>query len=781
MRHSLYATIIVFVSGSAALLPDAARADEPAALGDVSLRVVDARSEEPLAGATLTVSGSDHEATTGAGGQASLEDLEPPSVIVRVELSGYAPSELSLEIEPGETKSAEARLSSATEVAGTVITVIGRKDSLRGLYHPDQEMAGDELQRSLASSVPATLEPLPGFAAQYNGPGAASPTLRGMPGDRVLMLEDGHRTGDIYWTAADHGVMVEPLSAERMEIIRGPGSLLYGSNPLGGVINIIRDDVPISRPHRLEANLASQFESVNSGIGSGAVIRGPAGPLSFYGEATGRRAADTRTPLGTLDETEMTAVNAATGLSWLPDWGLVGASGRYYQNNYGVPGQFDGALIQGAHPRGVGIETQRLSGRFRAAYHEPFAGFDGLEFRSNLTRYIHNEIEGTAGDEPIVGARFDQTTTDNHLIAHRDSAPVLDGAAELSGALGLSGQIRDLSAGGVSPGTRPGRELSGGGFAYGEATADPLRFVAGIRYDYDRVTTTDLDPLQVRTQERRIERDVEPRDFLGASASLATMWSFAEGWDLGASVSRSYRSPTIEELFSDGPHLADFSFDIGNPALDAELGLGTELFLRADRADLSLELAGFYNRVDGYIYYSPTGETVRVIREGERPRDTPVFEARGDDAAFVGAEGRIEWELVDRFVLDATASYTFAERRSEGDPLPFIPPLSGRIEGRYEGDSFFASFGTNFSAPQNRVPRPVEVGDITTDPQEPTDGYALWNAGAGYRHEGRRADHTVMLQARNVTDRVWRDHLSRVKDVAPQPGRNIQLTYRALF
>ena len=667
------------------------------------------------------------------------------------------------------------------ETEEIVVTTTGRALGPRHVYQPTTSMDGDELQRNLSSSVPATLESVPGFHVQYNGPGATNPTIRGMPGDRVLMLEDGHRTGDIYWTASDHGVMVEPISAARMEVIRGPASLLYGSNALGGVVNVIREDVPTFRPDVVEGTVTTQLESVNNGLGGGAVLRGPLGPLAFYAEATGRRAGDTKTPAGPLEQTQMAGFNLASGLSWVPEWGVVGAAVRYFDTVYGVPGEFGGELIPGGHPGGVDIEASRLSSRFHADYEGPLGVFDGLELRTNVTRYLHDEIEGTLGDQDILGARFVQISTDSHLVAHHDAVGDPEDSVSIEGALGLSFQSRDLEASGLSPGTRSGTERSVGGFVYEQLHRQPFRLQAGIRGDYRWTSTDDLSPLRVRTTERRIVKVVTPRTFGSISGSLATLWDFAEDWTIGASFSRSFRNPTIEELYSDGPHLADFSFDIGTPDLASEVGLGADVFLRAELSKVSVEAATYANRVDNYIYYSPTGETVRVFREGVDPRVTPVFEARGDDALFLGAEGRVQWEFVDDLVFDLTASYTRATRRAENDPLPFIPPLSGKVELRYEGSPFFGSIGSALSAPQNRVPRPIQVGDTTELPEQPTDGYAFAHALLGWRHHTRLMDHTIMLQGRNVGNQLGRDHLSRIKEVAPQPGRNIQLTYQAIF
>ena len=751
--------------------------------GALLLVVIDADSDAPVDDAQVRISGQELEKRTDIEGRVTFRELPPESYHVEVEHGDYYSDSFSIDVEAGGQNELHIQLiRRAVEVEPVTVKTTGHRVGGQHIYRPATTVEGDELQQRLSSSVPATLDGVPGFHVQYNGPGATNPTIRGMPGDRVLMLEDGHRTGDIYWTAADHGVMVEPLSAKRMEVVRGPASLLYGSSSLGGVVNVVREDVPRHRPETIQGTVSSQLESVNEGITGGAVLRGPAGPLAFFAEATGRRAGDTRTPLGVIDRTGLQALNAAAGLSWVPESGVLGASFRYYDNVYDVPGEFDGELIPGGHPGGVTSEARRMVGRVLGEVEEPVRGLETVELRSNLVQFDHIEIERIIDDEPVIGASFDQMSTDSHLVAyHSRLGSEEEDETSVHGALGLSVQTRDLVAGGAAPGTRSGAERAVGIFGFEELRRGSLRLQAGLRYDYSHVTTDDLSNIRVNTQDRLIVKEVEPRDFNAISASTATLWEFTDGWTLGAGLSRSFRNPTIEEMYSDGPHLADFSFDIGSPDLDSEIGLGADLFVRADLSRLELEVAGYYNRVDDYIYYNPTGETVRIFREGTPPRTTPVFEARGDDALFVGAEGRVQWEFIDDFTLDATASYTRASRRENSDPLPFIPPLSGRLEGRYDRGSLFGSLSTNLGAAQNRVSRPIQIGDSTEEPMQPTDRYALLNAMVGWRHFSDTTDHTLMLQGRNLTNRVWRDHLSRIKDIAPQPGINVQLSYRMLF
>lgn len=773
------------------LFTPAAAADHP---DDASLNLVavDEQTGEPIFGATVAGPPLERDALTEEDGRARLDGLEPGPAKLTVEFPGYDPVERVVALEPGETTEIRVELPPESEPADTdeatddseqldeVQVTTTARFAGADIYEPDTTMEGEELQRNLDSSVPATLDAVPGFDVQYNGPGAANPTMRGLPGDRVLMLEDGHRTGDLYWTASDHGVMVEPLTAHRMEVIRGPASLLYGSNALGGVVNVVRNDVPLFQPQSVEGQARTTFDSVNRGLGAGGVVRAPAGPLAVYGEASARRTGETRTPAGPLEQTSMSTINAATGASWTPEWGRIGAAARFYDNTYGVPGEFDGQLIPGGHPAGVDIEARRIGSRLEFVHNQMPGLVDELEIKSQYTRYIHDELEGVLDGDDVLGARFDQSMTDTRIVAHHE--PIGDeDSIHARGSAGVSLYTRDMFSGGPSPGTRSGRERDVGVFGFEQLDVEPFRLQTGLRYDHRSVTSTDLSPLTIETRQRRIAKDVEPRSFNSISGAVAGHWDFADDWTAGLGLARSVRNPTIEELYSGGPHLADFSYDIGEPGLDAEVGHGIDLFLKSDHSDLDLELGAYYNRIDNYIYDMPTGETVRVHREGERPRDTPVFEARGEDALFVGAEGRIQWNPASFLVLDLDASYTRASLIEDGDPLPFIPPLSGGIQARWDGHPVFGSVGVEFGGPQFRVPGPVEVGDTAEHPRNSTRGYTWGTATAGWRYDTINYAHTVMLEVRNVTDRLWHDHLSRIKEVAPQPGRNIQLSYELLF
>lgn len=768
-RCALLLLAIAVVAGDAAaqgpFLPE-----QRGALAGV---VMDARTGQPLPGATVRLRDLERGQATDAAGRFRFENVPARVYVVSAQFVGYLAAEVRAEVPPGSVVTVQIALEpSAFELADVIVSGLGER-GLSGAYRPTAVVSGRELERSLETSLAETLRRVPGLHPVYNGPAATRPTIRGMGGDRVLVLEDGQRTGDLSSTGADHATAVDPLSAERIEVVRGPAGLLYGPNALGGVINVWRDDVPRGRPLRAGGTVTTTAESVNRGLGGHAMLEAPLGArFALRAEGTLRAAGDTRTPLGVLPSSDLRTAGGSLGASYVPAWGFAGVAYRGLGTRYGVPGVFNGEQIPGAHPNGVDIEIERHVARLRAAYLEPIGPVDALEVDGHFTRYLHTEIEGVGpGGQPFIGARFSQLAGGlTATLRHSHSLEAFSNA----GAVGLSATVRDLRASGGFTGTRSATEYTGAAFAFEEFERDALRLQLGARIDARHVAPYSTAP--ITTQGR--EFPVRARTFADVSASAALLWQAAPGWTLGANLARAARSPAIEELYSDGPHLADYAYDIGNPALRPEVGYGLDLFVRAARPRLALEAAVFANRVGGYIYYRPTGEI------DDRLRRFPVFQADQADALFAGAEGRAQVALLPGLALDATLAYTRATRLSEGDPLPAIPPLSLSADLRYETQRFSASLGYEGAAAQNRVPRPIAspvAPGETIVPERPTPGYGLLSAHLGARLPWGGGLHAVSLQGRNLTNAVWRDHLSRVKDVAPQPGRSVALVYRVQF
>lgn len=736
--------------------------------------VVEEGTDRPVVAALVRLREVGRADMTHADGSFHLDDVRAGTHQVVVERLGYASHEEEVVVREGETTELRIALRpSAIALGQIVVTGVGRERGLAETYRPTSVLSGEELNRRMDWSLAGTIAHEPGISMQSFGPSPAQPVIRGLSGDRVLVLEDGQRTGDMSTTAPDHAVGVDPITANRIEVVRGPAGLLYGSNALGGVINVIREQVPRSRPEGLEGMGSVQASSVNRGASGGGRLAFPMGEsFAARAELSARVGGDVRTPSGTLKGTDSRGYNGAVGASWLPDWGFAGASYRDYLLDHGVPGEFGGDTIPGAHPGGADLETRRRVGRVELGHFDGLGPFSALEMDGNIVHYTHEEIEGVLDTgEDIVGTSFDQLTVTMDASARHEHP---DTSMREEGAVGAFFLYRDLITGGSFPGTRDSRELNLALFAFEELVFDFFRLQVGARYDWFRVEPVDTRPIDAGGG---APRPVRTRTFGDVSGSVAALWDLSAGWTLGVSAGRAFRSPSAQELFSNGPHLADFSYDVGNPDLRTETGFGTDLFVRLNREGLSGEATVFRNALSHFIHYRPTGEI------DPRFRRFPVFEARGEDAVFLGADARVQWEVWPSLVLDGTVSYVRADYTERDEPLPAIPPLNGHLQARYDTERYFASVEWEAAASQERVPHPIPdpTGEGELIPEMPTDGYGLLNLGAGFRWiEGERM-HSISIRADNALDNEWRDHLSRAKEVAPEPGLNVQLLYRVSF
>lgn len=713
--------------------------------------ITDATNEGPLAAAEVRLRELGRQEISHEDGTFRFNRLAAGRYTLVVQRVGYATTEISVVVVGADTAHVQLALEpSGVRLPGIVVTGAGRERELAAAYQPTAVLTDAELRRRLGSSVAATLEHEPGISIRYNGPAAAQPVIRGLSGERILVLEDGQRTGDIATTAPDHAVTIDPLTAERIEVIRGPAGLLYGSNTLGGVINVIRDEVPRTRPEHWSGTASVQAESVNRGVTGGTALLLPLGGFVLRGEASGRTAGDTRTPLGRLHSSGLDGHSIGAGVSRIGDRGYIGAAVRDLGMRYGVPGEFDGVVIPGAHAGGVEIELSRTAYRIEAGLLDGVGPFDAIEAELIQTSFLQTEYE--AGG--TVGSQFGQVALGGDLVARHDHTGARIGG---EGAVGVSFYHKDLNADGLYTGTRPANQLTLAAYAYEEVRFGRLRAQVGLRYDRSRITPRDSTS--------RVLGPIGPRTFDAVSGSAAMLFDIRPGVTAGATLARAHRSPSIEELFSDGPHLADFSFNIGSPELPAESGTGTDLFLRIAQRRLSGEVAVFHQVIRHYIHYAPTGEL------DPRFRRFPVYQARSTDARLWGGEAGVEWEVLPRWVVAGTVGYVRGRRVDTGEPLPAMPPLDGSLRVRYDAPSGFIGVGWRGAAAQSRV----------SEFEEPTAGYHLMQGEAGVRRVIGGRLHTLTITAENLGDRVWRDHLSRIKAVAPQPGRNIRVLYRVAF
>ena len=709
--------------------------------GEIEGVVLDARTGEPLAGSHISVVGTGKRAVTYGNGTFYFFGIAEGDHALRVDRIGYHGVTIEVAV-PGESAAVVIELvSSPIALQGLVATATISERVAAEMLRPVSVMAGDELQLRMRGTVAETLGSMPGLAFTSMGPTVSQPVIRGLGGDRVLMLEDGTATGDVSNSGADHTTALDPSSARRIEVVRGPGALLYGGNALGGVVNVIRDEVPSAVPEQPTGAATLQAGTATGSLaGSASATFAVAKRVPLRVEVAARTAGDLKTPVGALANTDGGMWSAGAGAARVSEWGYMGASFRGYRNDYGIPGGF-----VGGHEEGVRIEMERVASKFRAVVDKPAGFLRDIRFDATHTWYQHREFE----TPEIVGTHFVRQTASGDLLGRHTG---WGGSA--AGAMGARLSWEDFGFGGGlhTPNTR---RLKAAVYLVEEFDVGSMQIEWGTRYEWIRV-----DPLEDRVSDIGEIRD---RSFHSLSGSLAILYKAGSGLTFGAGGVRAFRTPDINELYSEGPHLAAYVFEVGNPSLEAEIGRGFDLFVRFESDRLRGEVRCFYNDIGNYVYGEDTGRLSPVL--------LPVYQFRGNDAVFRGFEADVNVDAGRGMALEAVASSVRGGLKETGRPLPLVPPLKGHVALKYERPLWFVRGEVEMAARQDRI------GEF----EKPTDGYSLVNAAAGARLTlgGRLNIVTVSLD--NATDTEHRNHLSRVKEIMPEAGRGLSVTYRVVF
>ncbi|HEV7659428.1 MAG TPA: TonB-dependent receptor [Allosphingosinicella sp.] len=632
-------------------------------------------------------------------------------------------------------------------------------------------VSGDDLTRDLRPSIGETLQHLPGVSATSFGPNASRPVLRGFQGERVRLLTDGIGSLDASSTSADHAVAINPLTADRIEVLRGPAALLFGSSAIGGVVNVIDARIPRRVPDEAihvdgiltygsAANERSANGSADVPIGDFVVhvdgnysktddmeIGGHALTPALRAQALAspdpaiRALADIR---GRLPNSAAETWDVAAGAAWIRGDSNAGVSINHYDSLYGVPIRYSlDPAIEAEAPR-IDIAQTRVDGR---AEIDTGAGFlDSIRLRGGYSDYRHFELE----EDGAVGTRFDSNGYEGRAEFRQSTR------GGWGGGFGAQYFHRDLAIQGAEKFLPPSSTNQLGLFVLETLDRGAFKAEGGLRYEHSALTA-DADPI--------LGNPDLHRSFDAITASAGASYAFAPGWKIGLNGSRSERAPSAEELFANGPHAGTQSFEIGDPDLGTERSWGLEATLHGSGADYSFSASIFHSWFDGYIYETPTG----ALRD-----DLPVFQYFQADARYFGIEleGSLHVAEIGSVLLnvDGVADYVRATIAGAG-PAPRIPPM--RLLGGIEAQS-------------NRVNGRVEVEwvsdqDRTAAFETATDGYTMVNASVSIHPFGRGSSSAVILSASNIFDVDARRHASFLKDYAPLAGRDLRISARFTF
>ena len=658
----------------------------------------------------------------------------------------------------------------AAEEQSVIVTGFARSrgDILGG----NSVISGDRLTRDLRPTIGETLARQPGVSATSFGPNASRPVLRGFQGDRVRILTDGIGSLDASNSSVDHAVAINPLTADRIEVLRGPAALLFGSSAIGGVVNVIDARIPRRLPDEAvhvdgiltygsAADERSANASVDVPVGGNFVVHfdgnySKTGDLEIGGlvltpERRAQAAASADPAIrnlallrGRLPNSGARTWDIAAGAAWIDGGNNVGFSVNRYDSLYGVPIRY--SLDPAIEAEAVRIDVAQTRADVRAEFALGDGFVESVRLRGGYSDYRHFEIDDTGA----VATRFFNEGVEGRAEFRQNNRN------GWGGGFGAQYFQRDFSVVGDEKFLPPNLTRQFGLFTLQTLDRGAIKAEAGLRYEHSALRAdadADLGNAELR------------RSFDALTGSLGASYAFAKDWRIGLNATRSERAPSAEELFANGPHAGTQSFEIGDPDLDTERSGGLEATLRHTGGDFTFGASVFHNWFDGYIYEQPTG----AIED-----DLPVFQYLQDDARYFGIEIEASAHVaeVGAFLInvDGLADYVRATIDSAG-PAPRIPPL--RLLGGIEAQS-------------NHVNGRIEVEwvdgqDRIAAFETPTDGHTMVNASLALHPFGRGNSSAIILSANNIFDVDARRHASFLKDYAPLAGRDFRISARFTF
>ena len=727
IRRSFFALIVLVFSGLPAL-----------AQGNATLRgtVTLGETGKPVHNVLVTILQLKRTVDTDDNGKYEFTAVPPGKYDVLAHIDRVPDIVQSVDLTTG----AAATLDFQIELSGlreqVTITATGTDQALSSSIQSVDVLGSVELAKKSPVSLGEALDGELGVAKRSFGPGTARPVIRGFDGDRVLVLQDGNRVGGLGFESGDHAEPVDVLTVEKVEIVKGPATLLYGSNAIGGVVNTISGH---DSPHKGANGYVTALGSTNSAQvgGSGGFEFGTDRWL-VWGNTGGQRSGDYNTPLGEVENSFSREVSAAAGFGYYRDKAFFSLNYNFNKRRYGIP-----VDPNEADPEIVELNPRRHSVELRGGFRENPSFFQAGTFSVQYNNYTHAEIESQTGE---IGTQFKNNSVVYQALFDQRKF------GNLSGRFGFWGSHRDFSATGEEALAPPTKQNAFAVFALQNIDFERVALQFGAR----------LESNHYRPEATEARGVLPDRDFTGFSGAAGIRVNTWKGGALVANYSHSYRAPSLEELYNLGPHPGNLAFEIGNPNLVRERGDGLDFGVRQTSKRVRFEANGFYYTIQDFVFLAPTGDVEDGLLVANYDQGT---------TRYTGAEARLDTQLHPAVWLNLSVDYVNAKLTETNTPLPRIPPLRARagLEWRYK--NLLLSPEIVMANRQDRI-FPTET---------PTAGYAVANLSGSYLIAGQHRAQIIAFNFFNIGDTLYRNHLSFIKEFAPEMGRGFRVTYTLRF
>ena len=709
--------------------------------------ILDKTNQEPITGVNIIIENDDNGTSSDNEGRFSLELKAPSENKLVFTMIGF--KDTSIVINQTNNDQTIKVLLNPKAIKMNAITVHSHKESNQSKAPSSITMVGNKLEKNIINDLATTLSGESGIAIRSSGQATQRPILRGYSGDRFLITSDGFELGDMSNTTADHAVSMEISTADGVEVMRGPETLVYGSNTIAGIINII---TPFKNPKKLSSTnykLLFGHESSNQSNLIGSDINIPLKNYQFSMSFNDRSANNQSSPVGILENTALDKNDLTLGLTKFGEKDLISVEFKNFTMDYGIPGSPEG------HINGVDLALKNKTQKLK--YHSDinFMSFNILDLEQGYVRYGHKEfVKGS--DYASVDLRQDIIYL-NAMLTSKNLK------------IGANFQNRDYFTKGFiwTPNTN---EMKFSLFGVHTKNLINKKFQLSGRVEY-----RSINPSADDTFFSNIDADdVRKRDYLLASFGASAQ----KNWDNISIYNHllfTSRAPRIEDLYSDGPHLGTYSYEIGEPNLEQENTIGFENTTSFSGNKYELKFTS-------YINYSNNFHILQKEGDGYEPGATWIewgsgsagwlykYKLYGKETLIQGLEPSTKLNL-KYFNLLANASICRGINLEDDKPLAYIPPDLLRIQIEKRVSFLNNTIEAIFVSDQNKL------GEF----EYPTDGYRLLNYNCSYTFSKNENVHQIIFQVTNILDETYYNHLSKIKMIMPEPGRGINLRYKVNF
>ncbi len=722
-----------------------------------------------------------------AVGNYKFESLPPGTYTVITHLEGYANKAKRVTIS-GEAVVLNFELGLASINAEVTVTATGEEQSVYESFSSVSSVGIARINEKASTSIGEVLDTEAGVSKRsFGGGGSSRPTIRSFEGDRVLILQDGVRNGSIGAGSGDHGEPISPFNLERLEVIKGPATLLYGSNAIGGVINAVSDD-----EHEAHPGVRGYFTGFGGSVNRQA---GAAGGLEvgwkkylFDLDLNTAREGDVRTPFGQIPNSASQSYGGSTGLGYFGKKGFLRGEVTLDRRRYGIPYaplfesgyilsvanggincsapegngttcQYNVDAIKEAFANGlppipdeqIDIKMRRNNVRLKGGFSDAEGVFKSGNFSVDFTDYRHQEIETFDSVDEVA------TTFDNDVFSYRGVLSQRK-VGRLTGQIGAEGFNRSyLTVGAEQLIDGRVRQKMIGVFTLQQVAFEKVSFQFGARLENNRYNP--------------VNTELQDLDFTGLSAAAGAKFDVWKGGSIVANFATSYRPPALEELYNFGPHIGTVTFEVGSEDLSHERANGVELSVRHQSDKVRVNGSVFYDSLKNFIFLSPQDLDGNGLVDVED--NLPVAFYGQQNARFYGADGSVEVDLVKHFGIYFVGDIVNAKLKDSGTPLPRISPARARFGGNIAYGGFNLRPEVLFAA---------RKGASSIFPLETTtDAYTVVNVNGSYSFAGKGAVHIFTFGIQNLGDELYRTHTNFIKDLAPEAGRGVKASYTVRF